>query len=78
MVRAGERYEEQGIIVEVVEVNPLQFFDKRKGLQVAYRIRDGDWVSPIAHWWQLEREDPRPIIERIVENYLAIRNQLRR
>jgi len=77
VVRAGETYEHENIVVEVVEVTPYLDFSKRRHLMIAYRIKNGAWTSPLAHWWQGEREDPRPIVERIVENYLAIKPRLR-
>jgi len=77
VVRAGETHEHRGITIKIVEVIPYQDFSKRKCFMVGYQLIDGKWTSPIAHWWQGEREDPRPIIERIVENYLTVKPHLR-
>jgi len=76
--RAGERYEHKGITVRLVEVIRYQSPSKRRMLMVAYRIIDGDYNSPVAHFWMPARDDIRVHIERVVDNYLTIKASIRR
>ena len=78
MVRAGEEHEVEGIRVRIEEVMPYRTFRGRRMLMIAYRIIDGDFTSPVAHFWIPEEADIRPKIEEIVRNYLAIRGRFRR
>ena len=77
MVRANETYEVEGITVRIMEVIPYTTFSGRKELLISYRIEDGRFTSPIAHFWMREGEDPRPYIERIVSQYKAVKNIFR-
>lgn len=77
MVRPGERHEYKGVVLQILEVNPYRSFSGRTEYMVAYVIIDGKWRSPVAHFWLREREDPRPVIERIIDNYLQVKASLR-
>ena len=78
MVRAGEEHEVEGIKLQIVEVMPYRTFRGRRMLMIAYRIIDGDFISPVAHFWIPEGADVRPKIEEVVKHYLTIRGRLRR
>lgn len=77
MVREGETYESGGVTVRIVEVIPYTTFSGRRELMIAYRIEDGRFISPVAHFWMREGEDPRPYIERIVAQYKRVRDMFR-
>jgi len=78
VVRVGEEHEVEGIRVRIVEVLPYRTFRGRRMLMIAYRIIDGDFTSPVAHFWVPEGADIRPKLEELVKNYLAMRGGLRR
>jgi len=78
MVHAGERHQHKGIILQIVEVNEYRTFSGQRELMIAYRIKDGAWESPTAHFILPPRVDPRPKVEKIIEEYLRIRNAIRR
>jgi len=78
MVHAGERHQHKGITLRVVEVTEYRTFSGQKELMIAYRLIDKDWESPTAHFWLPPRVDPRPKVEKIIEEYLRIRDQIRR
>jgi len=76
MVRKGEIHEHQGIKVKLVEVIPYYTFKGRRHFLIAYRIIDGKYTSPVAHFWMAENEDIREKIEAVVKHYLEIRKTL--
>ncbi len=78
MVREGETYEHEGIKVVIMEVIPYKRFSGKKELLVAYKLIDGEYESPVAHFWMGEHEDIRKIIRDIVNYYLKIKPVLRR
>jgi len=75
--RAGEQYEHKDVVVKLVEVIRYLSPSKRRMLMIAYRIIDGDYRSPVAHFWMPARDDIRVHIERLIENYLSIKASLR-
>jgi hypothetical protein len=77
MVRAGETYEFDGIIVEIVEVNPYYTFSKVRNLMISYRIKEGSFVSPVAHLWMSEVDDIRARLKEVVEYYIQVKKTLR-
>ena len=77
MVRVGETYTHEKITVEIVEVLPYFDIVGRKHFQIAYRIKDGNYVSPVAHFWMDKNEDIRDYIKQVVEQYLSIVKPLR-
>jgi len=78
MVHAGERHQHKGITLRIVEVTEYRTFSGQKELMIAYRLIDKGWESPTAHFWLPPRVDPRPKVEKIIEEYLRIRDQIRR
>jgi len=64
------------IVVELVEVSRYRTPAGRVELMIAYRIHDHRYISPIAHFWMQEREDIRPHIETVVEQYRRIKEAL--
>jgi len=79
MVRAGEVHtHESGVKVRIVEVMEYREFRGRRMLMIAYQIIDGDYTSPVAHFWMPKMEDIRPHIEKVVGTYLSIRGAVRR
>jgi len=78
MVHAGERHEHRGVTLQIVEVNEYKTFSGQREFMIAYRIIDRDWESPIAHFFLPPRVDPRPKVEKIIEEYLRIRQSIRR
>jgi len=72
MVRTGETYKEGKIVFKIVEVIPTVNVDGSKELLIGYRIIDGGYVSPIAHFWMKENEDIRDKIREIVEFYKEV------
>lgn len=76
MVREGETYSHNNITVKIVEVSPIRHFSGRKELMVAYQIVDGNYTSPVAHFWMSERADIRDKIREIVEYYKSIKKSI--
>ncbi|RLG33798.1 hypothetical protein DRN97_04215 [Methanosarcinales archaeon] len=76
MVRAGETYELENIKVRIVEVISYMGYKRRRHLLIGYRIIDGSYQSPIAHFWMRETEDIRRKIEEIVKYYLDIKKSM--
>jgi hypothetical protein len=77
MVRAGETFTHEKITVEIVEVLPYFDIMGRKHFQIAYRIKDGNIVTPVAHFWIDRNEDIREKVRQVVEQYLSIVKPLR-
>jgi len=78
MVYAGETHQHKGIKLRIVEVNKYRTYWGAEELMIAYRLIDKDWESPTAHFFLPPRVDPRPKVEKIIEEYLRIRDQIRR
>jgi len=76
MVRAGETYEHEGIKVKIMEVKPYYTYRKRRNLLIGYKIIDGNYTSPTAHFWMAENEDIRRKIEEVVNFYLDIKKSM--
>jgi len=76
MVRAGETHEHQGIKIRIVEVATIIGYKRRKTYLIGYKIIDGDYTSPAAHFWMAENEDIRQHIEKIVSFYLEIKDKM--
>jgi len=76
MVRVGETYEEQGIKIKIVEVAPYRTYRKKRNLLIGYKIIDGQYQSPVAHFWMAEGEDIRKKIEEIVNYYKDIKKSM--
>ena len=78
MPRAGERYEHKGIILEIVEVMPYRLLTGRRAFLIAYRIIDGSFISPVAHFYYLHGMKMKDIVVKVMENYLQVKNTLLR
>jgi len=76
MVRVGEVYEHQGIKIKIVEVAPYYTYKRRKNLLIGYKLIDGDFTSPTAHFWMRETEDIRKKIEEVVKFYLEVKSSM--
>jgi len=76
MVRQGETFEHEGIKVKIVEVAPYSTYRKQRNLLIGYKIIDGKYTSPTAHFWMRESEDIRRKIEEIVNFYLDIKKSM--
>jgi len=76
MVRQGETYEHQGIKIRIVEVAPYYTYRRHRNLLIGYKIIDGTYTSPTAHFWMRETEDIRRRIEQIVNFYLDIKKSM--
>jgi len=77
VVREGETFEHKKVVLEIVEVLPYFDPSNRRSLMVAYRLKDGAFVSPVAHFWMAKSADVRRHVEEIVEHYLDILRPLR-
>ena len=78
MVRAGETYKIDDVKVHIVEVLSYKKMSGRKELMIGYKIEDGDFVSPVAHFWMDEYDDIRRHLRRVVNYYKEVKNVLRR
>jgi len=76
MVRTGESYEHEGIKVRIVEVATVTLYKGRRTYLIGYKIIDGDYTSPTAHFHMAEYEDIRRWVERIVDHYLDIKRSM--
>jgi len=76
MVRVGETYEHEGIKIRIVEVAPYYTYRKRRHLLIGYKIIDGNYTSPTAHFWMREGEDIRKKIEEVINFYLDIKKSM--
>jgi len=70
VVREGETFEVEKIIVKVVEVAPHFDAFGSPSYMVGIRLIDGAFQSDVFHFWMKKREDPRPHVEKVVHQYL--------
>jgi len=77
MVKAGEVINMEGILVKIMEVIEYKTFSGKKMLLIGYRIKDGDYESPTAHFWMDYYADIKEKIKEVVDFYLAVRKVLR-
>jgi len=73
MVREGETYTHKNITIVILEVREYTTFAGRKELMIAYRLKDGRYTSPTAHFWMPQTKDINVEIRKIVEHYLNVR-----
>jgi len=78
MVMVGEKHKHGAITIEIVEVIPYKNYAGKKEMMVGYKIKDGDYVSPVAHFWMGEGQDVSKKIREIVEYYKTIKSSLSR
>jgi len=77
MVKIGDIFQEEGILVKIVEVIEYKTFTGRKMVLIGYKIKDGDYESPTAHFWMDYYADIKEKIKEIVDYYLSVRKVLR-
>jgi len=78
MVRPGSRYVEGPVTVEIVEVIRTKDFIGRPLFIISYRLREGSYVSPVAHWFVYPHEDLRKLIRETVDFYLSVKKSILR
>lgn len=76
-VRAGQQFEEQGIIFKVVERQPYTDAAGKSSYMISYRLIDGKEVTTVAHLWVGRSQDLRPEIKKCVEYYIEMRDKMR-
>ena len=76
-ISTGSEIEVGGIKVRIVEIIETRDFAKNRILQVAYQIVDDGYVSHTAHLWVRGEEELRKRIERVVSDYLRVRDFMR-
>ena len=77
MPRPGERYTHDGIVVEIVEVVEYKTFGGRRCYLIGYKIRDGNYESPVAHFWCDVNANIAEEIKKVVEFYKQVRDVIR-
>jgi len=65
------------IKVRILEVIETKDFAGNRLLQVAYQIVDDGYVSHTAHLWVRSEEELKRRIERVVSDYLRVRDFMR-
>ena len=65
------------IKVRILEVIETKDFAGNRLLQVAYQIVDDGYESHTAHLWVRSEEELRKRIERVVSDYLRVRDFMR-
>lgn len=76
-ISTGSEIEVGEIKVRIVEIIETRDFAKNRILQVAYQIVDDGYVSHTAHLWVRSEEELRKRIERVVSDYLRVRDFMR-
>lgn len=76
MVRVGETFEEKGVKLRIVEVAPYYTYRKYKCYLIGYRIIDGKYTSPVAHFWMRDGEDIRKKVREVIDFYLDIKKSM--
>jgi len=77
-LRNGERIQHGMIIIEIMEVSEYKMPWGEKYMMVAYRIREGNFVSPVAHVWGKTKEDIQKRLLEVVQFYNQVRSLLHR
>lgn len=76
-ISSGSELDVGEIKVRILEIIETKDFAKNRILQVAYQIVDGDYESHTAHLWVRSEEELRRRIERVVSDYLRVRDFMR-
>lgn len=71
MVRVGESFEHQKIVIKIVEVKPYFDPSNRRCLMVGIILIDGKYTSPVYHFWMGKNEEIRTHIEKCANDYLS-------
>ena len=75
-VRTGQSFSHKNITIEIVEVIKTRDILNRTQYIIAYRIRDGNFVSPVAHWFLSETDDVKKWIKETIDFYLKVKNSI--
>jgi len=79
-VQMGKAIVHKGVSFVPVELSEMGMFPKGKTFMLAYRLRDTSlsptFESPVAHLFCGEREDIRPLIEKVIDTYHQIKGAL--
>ena len=82
MPRTGERIEHKGVIFEVVEVLPYKIPTPSGTFHeyylIGYRIIDGNFRSPVAHFYMRRDEDFMEKVQKIIDEYLRNKEVIQR
>jgi len=76
-ISTGSEIDVGEIKVRIVEVIETKDFAGNRLLQVAYQIVDGKYVSHTAHLWVASERELREQLERVVSDYLRVRDFMR-
>jgi len=76
-VSAGMKFYKDTVTLEIIEVNVVKGYRSDDTYIIAYRLRDGNFVSPVAHIFVKRGEDVRKHIELVIDNYLNNRNYIK-
>jgi len=76
-LKPGDKFYKDTVTFEIVEVNTVRGYRQPPVYIVAYRIRDKDYVSPVAHLFITEGDDARAWIQRVIDHYIQNRNYIR-
>lgn len=77
MPRAPQSFDVRGITVEIVEVMEHRTITGMKEFLVAYRIRDGQFISPVAHFVCKSDNELRHKINEVADHYFNLKPMLR-
>ena len=81
-LKAGQRHVIRGITIEVMEVNEIRAYtgagQKSTVYMVSYRLRDGDFITPVAHLFIPATDDARKYFLQVINQYLSNREFIRR
>jgi len=77
MPRAPQSFNIRGITVEIVEVMEHKTFTGQREYLVAYRIRDGHFISPVAHFICRSDRELRQKINEVADHYFGLKPVLR-
>ena len=75
---AGHTYQFDNIKFEIVEVNRTRDYRKREILMISYRIREGNYVSPVAHLFLSPDQSLQEEVRRVIETYKKFKRVLTR
>ncbi|RLG05462.1 MAG: hypothetical protein DRN61_00590 [Thaumarchaeota archaeon] len=77
MPRAPQSFTVRDVIVEIVEVMEHRTFTGQREYLVAYRIRDGRFISPVAHFICRSEQEFRRRLNEVVDHYYTLKPMLR-
>lgn len=70
MIEAGKEHKFNHITFTILEVIPYISGRRRRELLIGYKIKIGDWESPVAHFWMSRNSNiNRKIVEVLIHSY---------